>query len=302
MELLQLQYFRAVARLEHMTRAAEALRVAQPALSKTIARLEEDLGVPLFDRQGRQIRLNAFGRAFLVRTETALSALEEGRRELADLAGDERGSLHIATPTLNRLSRPLALYRESHPEVRLRVTQVANDEMARMIVNGEADFGFSSEPIGRTGIREWPVLSEEICLAVPPEHRWAGRDWVDLHETAGESFIGYTLGHSFRRRDDALFEQAGITPTYACEVSEPAAKTSLIRAGFGIGFAGACNRSEPSRLDPLVLLRIRRPVCQGTFQLSWSEGHYLSRAADAFRDFLIAYYSSPNEKTVSREG
>lgn len=64
MELLQLQYFRTVARMEHMTKAAKELRIAQPALSKTIARLEEDLGVPLFDRQNRQIKLNEFGRAF----------------------------------------------------------------------------------------------------------------------------------------------------------------------------------------------------------------------------------------------
>lgn len=64
MEMLQLEYFRTVARLEHMTRAAQELHIAQPALSKTISRLEEDLGVPLFDRQNRQIRLNAFGKAF----------------------------------------------------------------------------------------------------------------------------------------------------------------------------------------------------------------------------------------------
>lgn len=92
MELLQLHYFQTVARMEHMTKAAKELRIAQPALSKTIARLEEDLGVPLFDRQSRQIKLNSFGKAFLKSVDTALSALEEGRREVSDLAGMERGA------------------------------------------------------------------------------------------------------------------------------------------------------------------------------------------------------------------
>ncbi len=69
MELLQLKYFQTVARLEHMTKAAEELHIAQPSLSKTIARLEKDLGVPLFDRQGRQITLNSFGKVFLKRVE-----------------------------------------------------------------------------------------------------------------------------------------------------------------------------------------------------------------------------------------
>ncbi|MBB6675123.1 LysR family transcriptional regulator [Cohnella nanjingensis] len=295
MELLQLQYFRTVARLEHMTQAAQALRIAQPALSKTIARLEEDLGVPLFDRQGRQIRLNAFGRAFLARTETALSALEEGRRELTDLAGITRGRLHIATPTLNRLSAALTAYRELYPEVSLRVTQVPTEEMVRLLESGEADFGFSSLPFNRPGIRELPVLREEVCLAVPAGHRWADRPGIALAETAGEPFIGYTEDNPFRQRDDALFRQAGMVPKYACEVSEPAAKTSLIRAGLGIGFAGACNRDRTDPPPSLSMLRISDPVCQGSFQLAWHERHYMSKAAEAFRDFLVKFIADETD-------
>ena len=74
MEMLQLKYFVTVARLEHMTKAAEELHIAQPALSKTIARLEEDLGAPLFERQGRQIRLNPYGKAFLPKPSSPAAA------------------------------------------------------------------------------------------------------------------------------------------------------------------------------------------------------------------------------------
>lgn len=83
MELLQLQYFLAVARLEHVTEAARNLHVTQSSLSKTIQRLEEDLGVPLFDRVGRNLRLNEFGSRFLRRAERALFELEQGSRSLA---------------------------------------------------------------------------------------------------------------------------------------------------------------------------------------------------------------------------
>lgn len=83
MELLQLQYFLAVARLEHMTEAARNLHVTQSSLSKTIQRLEEDLGVPLFDRVGRKLRLNESGSRFLRRTERALFELEQENRSLA---------------------------------------------------------------------------------------------------------------------------------------------------------------------------------------------------------------------------
>lgn len=79
-----------------MTKAAEELQISQPALSKIIARLEEDLGVPLFDRQGRNIRLNTFGKAFLRKVEIALNALEDGRKEIEELSGLYSGSVHLA--------------------------------------------------------------------------------------------------------------------------------------------------------------------------------------------------------------
>jgi DNA-binding transcriptional LysR family regulator len=96
MDLLQLHYFQTVARLEHVTRAAEELRVAQPALSKTIARLEAELGVPLFDRRGRRVALNAGGRAFLRHVHRVFREVEDGRQELADLAGLARGTVTVA--------------------------------------------------------------------------------------------------------------------------------------------------------------------------------------------------------------
>ncbi|GAK40550.1 LysR family transcriptional regulator [Paenibacillus urinalis] len=118
MELLQLHYFRTVAQLEHMTKAAEQLRIAQPALSKTIARLEEDLGVPLFRRNGRQIRLNEYGRSFLQRVELVLSTLEEGRRELEDMAGLNQGRIEIAIQDPDRIGEPLKLFSKKYPNAK----------------------------------------------------------------------------------------------------------------------------------------------------------------------------------------
>ena len=115
MDLQQLKYFQTIARLEHVSRAAEELYVAQPSLSRAIARLEEELGVPLFDRQGRHIQLNHLGRAFLKYVEEAFDKLEEGKREVEDLASFGAGtswawcSLHrlhtVATRTPRSISQ-----------------------------------------------------------------------------------------------------------------------------------------------------------------------------------------------------
>jgi LysR family transcriptional activator of glutamate synthase operon len=288
MELLQLHYFRTVARLEHITKAAQELHIAQPALSKTIARLEEDLGAPLFDRLGRQIRLNAIGKAFLEKAETALAALEEGRREVADLAGMEHGSIYLATTTLNRLSEPLGAFLALHPEINFRLTQASMDEISQLVENGEVDFCFTAMPIERPGIHELPVLKEEVFLAVPPGHRFAKRRSISLSELADDPFVGYKEGYFFQKMNDEFCRTAGITPNVVCEVDEPAAIESLVRAGLGVAFVGACNRSDEA---PLILLHIDNPVCQRTFYLVWNEKHYLSKAARKFREFIVQHFA-----------
>ncbi|MGG6311315.1 LysR family transcriptional regulator [Paenibacillus macerans] len=291
MELLQLEYFRTVAHLEHMTKAAQELHIAQPALSKTIARLEEDLGVPLFDRQNRKIRLNAFGRAFLKKVETALDMLDEGRREVADLAGMERGSIHLATNTLGRITAALGAFRAKHPEVNFRILQTAPssaEEMTLLLEQGEVDLCFTAASLDHPGVRELPVLNAEVFLAVPPGHKLEARQSVRLVDVADEPFIEYKTGHPFRGINESFCREAGIRPNIVCEVDEPGALGSLVEAGLGVAFVPACRKDE---IPPYPMLRIESPVCRRVFSVSWLERRYLSEAARRFTRFLGEYYS-----------
>ncbi|UUZ91478.1 LysR family transcriptional regulator [Paenibacillus sp. P25] len=153
MESLQLKYFLTVARLEHMTKAAQELHIAQPALSKTISRLEEDLGTPLFDRDGRQIRLNPFGRAFLKKAKAALELLEEGRREVADLSGLERGRIHLSLSHMEQLREPLRLFLSLYPEANFHIRQSGMEDMEQFLESSEIDFWLTSMPVEHPGIR-----------------------------------------------------------------------------------------------------------------------------------------------------
>lgn len=120
MEFLQLYYFQTVARTEHMTKAAEELRIAQPSLSKTIARLEADLGVPLFDRHGRQLRLNSYGKTFLQRVDRVFMEIHEGRRELQDRAGLDKGNITLAVSIPKLLPELLGSFLKEFPDVLIR--------------------------------------------------------------------------------------------------------------------------------------------------------------------------------------
>lgn len=291
MELLQLQYFQTVARLEHMTKAAQELRIAQPALSKTISRLETDLGVPLFDRQNRQIRLNTYGKAFLSKVNAALGLLEEGKQEVADLAGTERGSIVLATNSLNRISPAIGAFRSLYPEVHFRILQFAPsamEEMVQLLENGDIDLCFTAASLDRPGIRELPVLNAEVFLAVPPGHRLEGRRSIQLHEVADEPFVEYKTGHPFRKDNESFCLKAGMNPNIVCEVDEPTALGSLVHAGLGVAFVPACRRDER---PPYAMLRIEAPVCERSFTIASLEHRYLSAAARQFQQFLVEYFN-----------
>ena len=167
MELLQLKYFQVVARLENVTHAAEELHISQPALSKTIARLEKSVGVPLFERRGRHLRLNKFGKTFLQRTERIFSELKDGLRELADLANLKSGSLTIGTTSSRLLQNLLKKYLQQYPHVNFQLLQITNpQEIHARLLNGEIDLCISFLPINQPEIHCEPLRNEEIFLAV----------------------------------------------------------------------------------------------------------------------------------------
>ncbi|MCH5583965.1 LysR family transcriptional regulator [Shimazuella sp. AN120528] len=288
MDLLHFTYFQKVAQMEHMTKAARELRIAQPALSAVIARLEADLGVPLFDRQGRQIKLNVYGKAYLNKVESALRMLEEGRREVAELAGLEHGSVVVAATTLNRLSKLLGDFLSLYPEVQFRIIQSSTENAKiQLIEDGQIDFSFSYQPYEKPSFRSFPLMKEEIMLAVPPNHPFREYTSIPLLEAAEESFISLKKGYGFREITDLYCQEAGFTPKMVVECDEPAAISKLVKAGLGVAFLPFAAQKEAPNLP---LLQIERPVCQWTLYLIWKEDHYFSQAALLFRDFLVQFF------------
>ncbi|UQZ36809.1 LysR family transcriptional regulator [Paenibacillus sp. PK3_47] len=287
MELLQLQYFIAVARLEHMTEAARSLHVTQSSLSKTIQRLEEDLGVLLFDRTGRKLRLNEYGSRFLPRAEKALFELEQGKQELSDLASRAQGTLELAVNTASTLPQILRKFRQLQPAIHFHVQMLNTQEMVTALHRGEVDFCLSSPPVEGEDIASRIVCIDPILLAVPKGHRLARRDRVTLDELREEWFIAVKKGYGTRDLVDAVCGAAGFVPDYVYEGDEPARIITLVEAGIGIAFIPGTARDSR---DTVKYLRVDNSELVREIALLWNKSRYLSRAALEFRQLVFAHF------------
>jgi DNA-binding transcriptional LysR family regulator len=295
MDLLPLRYFQVVARREHISRAAEELHVAQPSVSRAIARLEAELGVPLFDRRGRQVRLNRFGVMLLRRVDRALGELDDARRELADATELDHGSVAVSSETLLTLSELLAGFYAAHPGVEVQLYQASAETMTRQLRAREVDLCVASQPLTGPALGSVHLVREEVLLAVPPHHPLAARDRVTVAALADEPFVTTRPGHWMRILLDRLFADAGLTPRITCEGDEPAATLQLIKVGLGIGLMPAMGHQAATDIS-VPWLHLDAPNCYRSLTLVWREDAYLSTTAQRFRTFATEHFRTPGHE------
>ncbi|MFB8374321.1 LysR family transcriptional regulator [Paenibacillus taichungensis] len=289
MELLQLRYFLTLARCEHVTEAAGKLHVTQSSLSKTIQRLEDDLGVPLFDRLGKKLRLNEFGRTFLRRTEKALFELEQGKQEIADLSNPDHGTLQLAVTTASTLPGILREFRKNKPNVQFHVQMLTLEEMSTLLHRGEIDFCLSSPPIHGDDIECQILFEDPIVVAVPLGHRYADRSSITLEELKDEWFVGVKKGYGIRDLVDSKCQTAGYVPKYVYEGDEPARLTALVEGEIGLAFIPNTARNPQERI---VYLQIEDHNLVREIALLSHRDRYISKAAIAFRSVVIDYFGA----------
>ncbi|CAM4295241.1 LysR family transcriptional regulator [Paenibacillus tarimensis] len=287
MELLQLQYFVTVARMEHVTEAARCLHVTQSSLSKTIHRLEEDLGVHLFDRAGRNLRLNEVGRRFLRRAERALFELEQGKQEISDWSSPEHGTIELAVTNASTLPDILREFKKKRPSTQFHVQMLTTQEMVTLLQRGEVDYGLSSPPIQGEGIECEILFADPILVAVPMGHWLAERHSVSLTDLKEETFVGVKRGYHTRDLVDSVCQSAGFVPKYVYEGNEPTRLSALVEAGIGIGFIPSTAVNSRERIH---YLQVEQHELVREIALLWHRGRYISQAAREFREVAVEYF------------
>jgi len=286
----RLRQFIVVGREEHLTRAAEALGVPQPTLSRSMARLEEDLAVPLFSRPGRAIRLTRHGRLLLDAAERAVAALAGPVDRLAREADPARGRVALAflhTLGTDAVPRLLRDFRAGHPDVRFTLVQGGADVLLARLLAGEVDICLTAPLPAEPGVAVRALDEQRIDLFVPAGHRLARRPGIRLAEASGEDFICMEPGYGLRIIADELCRAAGFAPRIAFEGEEVATASGLVGAGLGVALLPA----TPSLLaDPAIAgVRVTAPKAVRTVGLAWLETGQAMGPVCAFRDFALGY-------------
>lgn len=231
MELLQLRYFLAVAESEHMTNTAKQLHIAQPALTQSIHRLEQELGVSLFERAGRGIRLSPAGAYVRDRVKPAMETLENVARDVQLFQQGEQCVVRVGVHAASGVAIDgIAAYSELNPHVSFEITQDERERHRDVIVTTITPRGSSTVE----NAMEKTPFSERIGIAVPASS--ALGDTASLADFANERFIALAGSRRFREVCDTFCARRAFTPHIAFESDNPLVVKKMIGLGLGVGF------------------------------------------------------------------
>jgi DNA-binding transcriptional LysR family regulator len=288
MELRHLTYFVAVAEHLNFSRAADELRVAQPAISQQIRTLERELGVQLFDRMGKRVSLTEAGRAFLPHARQILAAVTAAENEIRERGSLTRGTASLGAPptvSTHLLPAQLLRFKRQYPGLEVTLREAGTETLLHLIETGELDLAIVAADLLPSIVESAPFLEEEYVLAVSAQHALAlaSRKTVRLADLAGEAFILFPEGYRLREVTLTACRRAGFEPKVALDGGGMQSALEFVAAGLGVALVPEL--ALENRRD-IHTLRISDQVLRRSLGLVWRKGHYLSPAARALRQFL----------------
>ena len=282
----QLKYFRVAARLQNITRSSVELGVSQPAVSRVLASLETALGVPLFERAGRSIRLTRYGIVLQQRVERALSEIEDACAELDDLLCPSRGTVPIGF--LRSLGghfvpRLVRSFGSVNPNIRFSFVQASIRTLLDELVDGRLDLGFIRGPVDHSAFESRVITEQRLVLIVSGTHRLAQASTVKLRDLSDDLFVTFQPGHRFRTIVNELCRQAGFVPKISFEGNDLTSVCGFVAEGFGVAIAPP----ECAHFPGVSCLQISEPIPRREVVVIWVRDRYLPTSSRLFRDFAV---------------
>lgn len=304
MDFLQLRYFCEIARDQNMRKTADRLLISQPALSKSLRNLETELGVKLFDRTGRGIKLNSTGSYFYREVAAALSGLDHAVTVLPNLYHSEHRTVKIANLVPEHITWLLEAFLEENPTIPLHEVMPDRplDEAFRA---GQIDLALAFEPLASVHYESIELLRDTLLLLVPPDHRFADRESIGVEEVSCEPFITYNSGLGI---PDSVLRHLEY-PVY--QVSDLMMIIRLIDTGYGLSILPSYLWMEMqpkvqflrNRGRMLSAIPLQDSQVQHTLYLIYPRSHELTGSVARCAEFFTDYFRlQANRLTQFREG
>ncbi|KAF1053601.1 MAG: Hca operon transcriptional activator HcaR [Stenotrophomonas maltophilia] len=272
MELRQIHQFLALAETLNFREAAERLHMSQPPLSVSIRKLEEEIGLPLFERTTRQVSLTEAGEAVLPELRKALLHVQQARRYALEAGAGERGQLtlgSVGSATLSLIPRLIPEFRRRYPGVALELRELPSSGVLELVENGRADIGLVRFPLPQpTALTLIPLVWEPMMLVVPQDSALAlsGRTRVHLAEVADQPLIDYPHTEGLHYVLLQLCQAAGFVPQLTHSTTQVQAAISLVACGLGVALVPALHARNSSA--PVCFLELETPHQERTVALA----------------------------------
>lgn len=297
MELRQLNTFRTVAFTLNFTRAAEVLNYVPSNVTMQIKALEDELGVRLFDRLGKQLVLTTAGKRFLTHIQGVLDKLDEARSDVHD-SENLSGTLTVSANEVicaYRLPAVFQRFRSQHPGVRLIFRSVPNQELKQTLFEGTADVVYMlDEPIRSSGLAVESLREETFGLFAAPDHPLAKRTVLQLEDFHGEVFLTNEKGCPYRTMFDRSFEKEGIDSITYLEFQSAEAIKQCAISGIGIAFLPEIVVEAEVERGELVALPWQIPDLRVYTQMLWHKDKWLS-------PIMLSFIEAAREVLVTEE-
>jgi aminoethylphosphonate catabolism LysR family transcriptional regulator len=246
--------FHRVASAGSFTRAARMSGVSQPTLSAQVRDLERSVGVALFHRQGREIRLTAAGERLFQATARLADAIDEVESALSEHRSGSRGTLRISADSAIHVIPVLAQLKHSSPGLKFSIRIDNSQQVTAHVLNNEADLGVMARPVADPRLASVKIREDRLVLLVGPRDPWFKRKRVQLADLGGRDLVVREKGSITREVMERCLAQAGVEPGQTFDVGTREAVKEAVAAGFGIGVVFASEAGGDSRIRSLTVL------------------------------------------------
>ncbi len=285
MDVRRLRYFCELARVGNYTQAASRLKIAQPALSMAMQKLEEEVGLKLINRAERQMTLTSDGQVLLRHAERILETIRQAERELEELKGVETGVVQFGASSMLSsyyLPRVMVAFKQRYPGVRINLIEAGTASLQQMLIDGQLDMALVRTDRIAEQLRYVELLEEEIMACVPRSHPFAQRQEITLDEFCAEPLVLFRDGYFLREAISQHSQKRQQPLDIRFETNLIELLKSLVRHGTGISTGLSMILEGESELVA-VPFAPRIPLYLG---LGWKKNHYLSKASRAFLAFM----------------